>query len=87
VDIFLIATNVEGGFLHYSRPEQKFLRNLTVEEGNRYLAEGPFPPGSMGPKIEAAMQFIRSGGKRAVITSIEAIEEAVAGRAGTEIVR
>lgn len=87
VNIFLIATDVEGAFLHYSGPEQKFLRTLTVEEGTRYLAEGHFPPGSMGPKIEAAIQFMQSGGKRAVITSIETIEEAVAGQAGTEIVR
>jgi len=87
VDIFLIATDVEGVALHYGGPEQKFLCSITVEEGARYLAEGHFPPGSMGPKIEAAMQFMKSGGKRAVITSIETIEEAVAGRAGTEIIR
>jgi carbamate kinase len=87
VDIFLIATDVEGAFLHYGGPEQKFLRTLTVEEGTRYLTEGHFPSGSMGPKIEAAIQFMQSGGKRAIITSIEAIEEAVAGRAGTEIIR
>jgi carbamate kinase len=87
VDIFLIATDVEGAALHYGNPAQRFLHTMTLEEGARYLAEGHFPPGSMGPKIEAAMQFMQSGGKRAVITSIEAIEEAVAGRAGTEIIR
>lgn len=85
VDIFLIATDVEGAALHYGSPDQKFLRSLTLEKAARYLRDGHFPPGSMGPKIEAAMQFIMSGGKRAVITSIETIEEAVAGRAGTEI--
>ncbi|MEN6319315.1 MAG: carbamate kinase [Syntrophaceae bacterium] len=87
VDIFLIATDVEGAALNYGEPEQKFLRTITVDEGARYLAEGHFPPGSMGPKIEAAIRFMQSGGKRAVITSIEAIIEAVAGRAGTEIIR
>lgn len=85
VDIFLIATDVEGAALHYGHPHQKFLRFLTCEDAARYLREGHFPPGSMGPKIEATMQFIKSGGKRAVITSIDAIEEAVAGRTGTEI--
>jgi carbamate kinase len=85
VDIFVIATDVKGAALHYGHPHQKFLRSLTCEEAARYLREGHFPPGSMGPKIEATMQFIKSGGKRALITSIDAIEEAAAGRAGTEI--
>jgi len=85
VDIFLIATDVEGAALHYGKPEQRFMRNLSLEEGRQYLAEGHFPAGSMGPKIEAAIQFMQSGGKRAVITSIETIEEAVSGQAGTEI--
>jgi carbamate kinase len=51
------------------------------------VQEEVFPPGSMGPKVEAAMQFIERGGKRAVITSIHTIEDAVAGRAGTEVIK
>jgi carbamate kinase len=87
VHIFLIATDVEGAALHYGRPDQKYLRTITVEQAARYLEEGHFAPGSMQPKIEAAIGFLRSGGKRAVIASLEAIEEAIAGRAGTELVR
>lgn len=86
VDIFLIATDVAGAALNFGKDNQKFLRTLTLEEAAAYLAAGHFPPGSMGPKIEAAMRFIRAGGKRAVITSIEEIEGAVAGQAGTEII-
>jgi carbamate kinase len=86
VNIFVIATEVEGAALHYGTPEEKFLRNLTVHQAEHYLGQGHFPPGSMGPKVEAAVQFIRKKGKRAVITSIEKIEEAVQGKAGTEIV-
>jgi len=86
VDIFLMATDVEEAALRYSKPNQKFLRTLTLEQAARYLKEGHFPPGSMGPKIEAAMQFIKRGGKRAVITSIQSIEEAVARKAGTEVI-
>jgi carbamate kinase len=86
VDIFLMATDVEGAALRYSKPNQKFLRTLTLEQATRYLKEGHFPPGSMGPKIEAAMQFIKRGGKRAVITSIQSIEEAVVRKAGTEVI-
>ena len=58
---------------------------MTVTEGQKYLKAGHFPPGSMGPKVEAAMEFVRHRGNRAVITSVDAIEEAVAGKAGTEI--
>jgi carbamate kinase len=86
VDIFIIATEVEGVALHYGKPEEKLLRTLTCSEASLYLEEGHFPVGSMGPKVEAAVQFVRQRGGRAVITSIEKIEEAVQGNAGTEIV-
>ena len=83
----LIATDVEGVYLRYGEPAQKRLRRLALDEAARLIAEGHFPPGSMGPKIEAAAQFVAGGGKRAVICSVEALERAVEGRAGTEIVR
>jgi carbamate kinase len=86
VDIFIIATDVPGVALNYGHPEQRFLHSMKVSEAAGNLAEGYFPPGSMGPKVEAAVQFIKCGGKRAVITSIEEIEKAVAGEAGTEII-
>jgi carbamate kinase len=86
VDIFLIATDVQGAALNYGTKNEKFLRSLTIRQATRFLAQGQFPPGSMGPKIEAAVQFVRKTGKRAVITSIEEIESAVKGKAGTEIV-
>jgi carbamate kinase len=87
VDIFLIATDVEGAALHFGDPDQVFLRTLTLKQANRYLRQGHFPPGSMGPKVEAAVQFIKRGGKRAIIASIQGIEDAVAGKAGTEVTR
>jgi len=86
VDIFVIATEVEGVALHYGKPGEKFLRTLKIHEAAQYLKQGQFPPGSMGPKVEAAAQFMEKRGKRAVITSIEKIEQAVEGTAGTEIV-
>ncbi len=86
-DIFVMATDVPGAALNYGKPEQMFLRYVTPEEASGYLSEGHFLSGSMGPKVEAAVEFMRAGGKRAVITSVEEIEEAVAGRAGTEFVR
>lgn len=87
VDVFLIATDVPGAALNYGTPGQQFLRSMTLDEAAGYLAEGHFPEGSMGPKVEAAVQFMRNGGKRAVITSIDEIEQAVAGGAGTGIIR
>jgi len=86
VDIFIIATDVEGAMLDYGSRNQRLLRRLTLEEAARHLVEGVFPAGSMAPKIEACLQFISHGGQRAVITSIGDIAAAVSGRAGTEFV-
>ncbi len=86
VDIFMIATDVPGVAVEYGKPGENFLRRLTTGDAARYLMEGQFPPGTMGPKVEAAIEFIQSGGKRAIITSIEHIADALAGKAGTEIV-
>jgi len=87
VDIFLIATDTEGVAINFKKPGERFLRRLPVEEAKRLLGEGQFPEGSMGPKIEATIQFLESGGKRALITSTENIEGSVEGKAGTEIIR
>ncbi len=87
VDIVLIATDVDGAAIHFGKPNQKLLRSITLKEAAGYLEEGHFPPGSMGPKVEACMQFIKNGGKRAIITPIENIEKAVLGKAGTEVIK
>jgi len=86
VDIFIIATDVEGAMLDYGSSNQRLLRRLTIEDAARHLVEGVFPAGSMAPKIEACMQFVSHGGQRAVIASIGDIAAAVNGRAGTEFV-
>ncbi|MBW2468165.1 MAG: carbamate kinase [Deltaproteobacteria bacterium] len=85
VDIFVIATDVVGVALNYGTKDEKFLRRLKIGSAAQFIAEGHFSDGSMRPKVEAAVQFVRDGGKRAVITSIKAIESAVKGQAGTEI--
>ncbi|HOI93431.1 MAG TPA: carbamate kinase [Syntrophobacter fumaroxidans] len=85
VDIFLIATDVESVALHYEQETRRsWLRSLSVGDAGRFLEEGHFPPGSMGPKVEACVEFMKHGGTRAVIASIERIEAAVQGTAGTE---
>ena len=59
---------------------------MTVEEALRYMEEGHFPKGSMGPKIEAAIMFLEKGGKNVVITSIDKLKDALEGKTGTRIV-
>jgi carbamate kinase len=86
VDLFLIATDVAGAALGFGLPHQRFLRRVAVSEAARYLKRGDFPAGSMGPKVGAAVSFVEGGGRRAMIASISDIEDAVAGRAGTQIV-
>ncbi len=86
-DVFLIATDVQGAALNYGGKNQKFLGSVTLEQAERYIKEGHFAPGSMQPKIEAAMQFVLNCGGRSVITSLEDIEQAVAGKAGTEVIQ
>ncbi len=85
-DLFLISTAVEKVALNYGQPNQVWLDRMTVAEAKRYLSEGHFPPGSMGPKIKAIIQFLEKGGKEALITSPENIERALAGETGTRIV-
>lgn len=83
---FYILTAVDRVALNFNKPGERFLDRLTVAEARRYLAEGQFPQGSMGPKIEAAVQFITAGGRKAIITSVERMSEALAGETGTAVV-
>ncbi len=85
VDIFVIATDVPGAALDFGSERERFLKTVSLERAKRYLAAGHFPDGSMGPKVEACIQFLKTGGKRAVITSVDAIEKGLEGTAGTQI--
>jgi carbamate kinase len=86
VDVMVIATDVPGAALDFGGQHEHFLTMLTAAEAERHLGEGHFPPGSMGPKVEAAARFVRSGGKRAVICRLDDIEQGAQGKAGTVIV-
>ncbi len=87
VDYFIISTDSDKVYLNYKKPNQKALDVITVDEAKKFYEEGHFPPGSMGPKIEAVIDFIENGGKCAIITSPENLTEAVNGKAGTRIVK
>jgi len=84
-DLLLVLTDVPRVALDFGTPRQVDLERLTPAEARHHLQAGQFPPGSMGPKIEAALQFLEGGGKRVVVTDIDHVLEAVSGRAGTTI--
>jgi len=71
--------------IDFGKPTQRWLDHLTLAEAKQYLAEGQFPEGSMGPKVRGAISFLESGGRRAVVTSIEMLSEAMEGKTGTVI--
>lgn len=84
-ELLLILTSVEKVSIDFSRPDQKELDRVSLSEIKEYLKQGHFPPGSMGPKIEAAITFLEAGGRTATIASMEQASEAVRGEAGTRI--
>jgi carbamate kinase len=81
-DLFVIATDVDGVYLDWAKPEQRMLGRVTPAEIKAYN----FPAGSMGPKVQAAVQFVERTGKRAAIGTLSDIEHIVAGTAGTNVV-
>lgn len=85
-DLFVILTGVDKVAIDYGKPSQRNLDTLTVEEASKYYEDGQFPAGSMGPKIKAAIDFLQRGGKEVLITSIERIVDAFAGKTGTRII-
>jgi carbamate kinase len=82
-----MLTGEENVFLNYKKPNERPLYNITADEAQRYLDEGHFPPGSMGPKIQAAIHFLEWGGSFALITSLDKVREAFEGRSGTRIAK
>jgi carbamate kinase len=85
-DLFLILTDVEKAYLNYGKPGQQALDRLHVAEAEKYLEEGHFLMGSMGPKVQSAIRFVRWGGKQAIITSLDRALDALHGKTGTHIV-
>lgn len=85
-DVLLILTDIDAAYLDYGKPEAKPLRLITASEALRYLQEGHFKPGSMGPKVLAGVRFVQSGGKVAIIAHLKQAVEALRGEAGTRIV-
>jgi carbamate kinase len=83
---FAILTEVDRVYVDYGGPGERALGEIDSESLRRLAGEGHFPPGSMGPKVEAAARFIEGGGERALITTPELVSDALAGAAGTVVV-
>ncbi len=85
-DLFIISTGVEKVALNFNTPEQRDLDVLTLAEAQQYMKERHFAAGSMGPKIEASVEFVRMGGPQAIITNPPNLVRALLGETGTRIV-
>ena len=83
----IILMSESCAYLNYRKKTQQPIRTLKIKEAKKYLEEGQFPPGSMGPKIQASIQFIENGGKKVIITSANKIQKTLKGEAGTTITR
>jgi len=83
VDLFLISTDIDRVYINYGKPDQTALDNITLAEAEKYLAAGEFAAGSMGPKIASAINYLKNGGEKVIITSADNIGKAIRGEAGT----
>lgn len=86
-DIYLILTDVENAKINFGKPDEKALGKITVAEAEKYLEDGHFLAGSMGPKVTAAIRFVKAGGERSIITSLSNAVNALEGKSGTIIVK
>ncbi|MBR9975019.1 MAG: carbamate kinase [Bacteroidetes bacterium] len=86
VDLFVISTDARQVYVDFKKPTQRGLDRVTADELQQYYDEGQFPPGSMGPKVESALRFVRGSGKDVIITSYEHLVDALDGHDGTLIV-
>jgi len=85
--LLIISTSVEQVLLNFGKPDEKGVSKMTIGEAEQYITEGHFAPGSMLPKIQSALRFLRGGGKEVIITSPEYIKDAVLSGKGTHIIQ
>jgi carbamate kinase len=86
-DLLVILTAVPQVAINFNKPDQKNLSKLTLEEANTFIEKGEFAKGSMLPKVEACMYFVKESGNKAIITSLDAARDALNGTTGTTICR
>ena len=84
-DIFMVLTDVKKVYLHFGEKRQRGIKTLRLEQAKKYLLDGHFPSGTMGPKIEACIRFIEYGGERAIVSCLDCADRALEEREGTHI--
>ncbi len=84
-DIFLVLTDVDNAYINFGKDNQQKLENISVEELTKHLNDGQFSVGSMAPKVEATLSFVKNGGEKAIITSLNNAFDAILGKSGTII--
>lgn len=84
-DLLIISTGVPTVYLNYGKPNEKVLDKVTLAEMKQYVSENHFASGSMLPKVQSVINFLENGGKEAIITNPESLEEAIVGKTGTHI--
>ena len=85
IDTLVILTQVDHVYLNFNQPDQKPITSTTVSEMETWLREGHFLEGSMQPKVEAALYFLKHGGKKTIIAHLNQLADALAGQTGTHI--
>lgn len=86
IDTMMILTAVPKVAINFGKPDQKLLDEVTLSEMKRWYAEGQFPPGSMGPKVDAAIRFLEGGGERVIIGALDEAMACLRGEAGTHVI-
>ncbi|MBC8284285.1 MAG: carbamate kinase [Nitrospinae bacterium] len=85
IEQLILLTNVDGAYLNFNSPNPQLIKNVSVEKMETYIHEGEFSEGSMKPKVEAAVDFVKKSGKKAIIANLNALLPAIQGKAGTHI--
>ena len=86
IDTLVLLTEVDFAYLNFNTLQQKPITHASVDKMEKYLQEGHFLEGSMKPKVESAINFLKTGGKRAIIANLYDLVSAVEGKAGTQII-
>ncbi|MEM2978878.1 MAG: carbamate kinase, partial [Methanomassiliicoccales archaeon] len=86
-ELLIFVTDVDHVYLDFGKPHSQAIGEISLREMEAYLKEGQFPSGTMGPKIEAAIDFLKGGGRRVIITSPYLLERALDNKIGTRIYR
>jgi carbamate kinase len=84
-NLLIMLTDVDKVSINFGKPEQEDLSEMSVADAKKYLRDGHFPPGSMGPKVKSAIRFLENGGEEVIITTSENLEKALVGERGTRI--